>query len=85
MPENEYGQGFDTDEFSSPYPSTKLVVGLGKVVNITVQALNDWTGKDSTYLALKSGDIIEITEQQVSINDFTQFSKKLVKTKLKGF
>jgi len=30
-----------------------------------VQALNDWTGKDDTYLALKSGDIVEVTEQQV--------------------
>jgi len=69
LPENEFGQGFDT-EFSSSYPSTKLIVGHGKMVNSTVQALNDWTGKDDTYLALKSGDIVEVTEQQVcSINN----------------
>lgn len=36
-------------------------------MNITAQALSDWTGKDSTYLSLKSGDIIEVTENQVCI------------------
>lgn len=67
VPENEVGQGFDTDEFGSSYPPSKLILGLGKVVNITAQALSDWTGMDNTYLSLKSGDIIEVTETQVCI------------------
>jgi len=68
LPENELGQGFETDEFSTSYP-TKLTLGLGKSVNIKAQALNNWTGKDSTYLSLAAGDIIEVTENQVCIND----------------
>lgn len=63
LPENELGQGFETDEFSTSYP-TKLVLGLGKSVNIKAQALSNWTGKDSTYLSLIAGDIIEVTENQ---------------------
>lgn len=39
-------------------------------MNITAQALSDWTGKDSTYLSLKSGDNIEVIENQVSIYDY---------------
>jgi hypothetical protein len=39
-------------------------------VNITAQALRDWTGKDSTYLSLKSGDIVEVIENQVCIYDY---------------
>lgn len=70
LPENEVGQGFDTEEFNSSYPSTKLTLGLGKIVNITAQALSDWTGKDSTHLSLKSGDIVEVTENQVCIYDY---------------
>lgn len=66
LPENDLGQGFD-DEINSAYP-TKLVVGRGKVVNFTVRAINDWTGKDSTYLSLNVGDIVEVTENQVCIN-----------------
>lgn len=36
-------------------------------MNINAQALSDWSGKDNTYLSLKSGDIIEVTESQVCI------------------
>lgn len=67
MPENEFGQGFETDMISSSNTSTKLTQGLGKVVNITVQALSDCTGND-TYLSVKSGDIVDVTEDQVCIN-----------------
>lgn len=67
MPENELGPGLGIEESSSSYPSTKLTLGLGKIVNVTAQALSDWNGKDSTYLSLKSGDIIEVTENQVCI------------------
>lgn len=67
MPENEFGQGFETDVFTSSNSSTKLTLGLGKIVNITVQAISDYTGQD-TYLSLKSGDIVEVTEDQVCIN-----------------
>lgn len=67
LPENDFGQGFDS-EFGSSYPSPKLILGHGKSVNITAQALSDWSGKDSTYLSLKSGDVVEVTENQVCAN-----------------
>lgn len=67
LPENELGQGFETDEFSTSYP--KLILGHGKSVNIKAQVLNDWTGKDSTCLSLVAGDIIDVTENQVCIID----------------
>jgi len=38
-------------------------------VNIKAKVLNDWTGKDSTYLSLAAGDIIDVTETQVCIID----------------
>jgi len=75
VPENDVGQSFDTNEFNSAYPPTKLILGLGKAVNITAQSLSDWIGKDNTCLSLKSGDIIEVTESQVCINDHFIFSK----------
>lgn len=68
MPENDFGQGFETnDNFSSSYPSTSLTLGLGKSVNVTAHVLSDWTGNESTHLSLKSGEIIEVTENQVCI------------------
>lgn len=36
-------------------------------MNIKAQALSDWTGKDNTHLSLVAGDIIEVTENQVCI------------------
>lgn len=74
VPENDFGQAFDADD---SYPSNKLILGLGKIVNVTAQALSDWTGKDSTYLSLKSGDIIEVTENQVCLNNHLDIQRKL--------
>jgi len=65
LPENELGQGSETDEFSNIYP--KLILGRGKPVNIKAKVLNDWTNKGSTYLSLVSGDVIDVTENQVCI------------------
>jgi len=36
-------------------------------VNIKAKVLNDWTGKDGTYLSLVAGDIIDVTENQVCV------------------
>lgn len=68
LPENELGQGFETDEFTSSYSPPKLTVGLGNIVNINAKVVNDWIGTDSTYLSLKSGEIVKVTENQVCIN-----------------
>lgn len=65
LPENELGQGFGNDGFGSSYTSTKPILGHGKNVNITARVISDWIGEDSTHLSLKSGDIVEVTENQV--------------------
>ncbi|VVC37884.1 Hypothetical protein CINCED_3A015775 [Cinara cedri] len=64
LPENGFDHGFETDEFSSSYSLPKLTLGLGKIVNFSVKVVSDWDGYDSTFLTLKSGDIIEVTESQ---------------------
>lgn len=42
-------------------------------MNISVKVISDWNGKESTYLSLKSGDIIEVTENQVCIICFMYY------------
>lgn len=64
LPENDFGENYETN-FS--YPPTKLVIGQGTAVKITAQVLSDWTGTDSSYVSLKAGDTIEVSENQVRI------------------
>lgn len=65
LPENELGQSFRNEEFGSSYSSSKPILGRGINVNITARVVCDWTAEDSSHLSLKSGDIVEVTENQV--------------------
>ncbi|XP_050430286.1 intersectin-1 [Adelges cooleyi] len=83
LPENDFGENYETN-FS--YPPTKLVIGQGTAVKITAQVLSDWTGTDSSYVSLKAGDTIEVSENQgdwwygkTSDNSSGWFNKNLVK------
>ncbi|XP_050533281.1 intersectin-1 isoform X2 [Daktulosphaira vitifoliae] len=65
LPENDFDKDFNvkvTD--NSNYPSSELILGYGTAVKFTVEVLKNWSGKDNSFLTIKTGELIEVSENQ---------------------